>query len=237
MSSGGAAERALTIARGGHMTAGTELFDAIRAGDVARVRGLLATEPGLVNRRNERGHSPVLIAQYHHKSDVVAVLLGAGPELDLFDACAVGRTERVAELLDQDPSQVSAYSGDGFYPLGLAAFFGHPETVRLLLTRGADVAQVARNPMRVQALHSAAAGRSFEAVRLLVEAGAPVNAKQEKGWAPLHEAVLSRDVEMTRYLLAHGADPKQQNDEGKSAIGIAAEAGDAAILRLLKGQG
>src|SRR5438445_569656 len=96
---------------------------------------------------------------------------------------------------------------------------------------------VARKRMRVQALHSAAAGRSFEAVRLLVEAGAPVNAKQEKGWAPLHEAVLSRDVEMARYLLAHGADPKQQNDEGKSAIGIAAEAGDAAILRLLKGQG
>ena len=106
------------------MTAGTGLFDAIRAGDVARVRGLLAAEPGLVNRRNERGHSPVLIAQYHHKSDVVAVLLDAGPELDLFDACAVGRTERVAELLDQDPSQVNAYSGDGFYPLGLAAFFG-----------------------------------------------------------------------------------------------------------------
>jgi len=219
------------------MSAGTEFFDAIRAGDVARVRGLLAAEPGLVNRRNERGHSPVLIAQYHHKRDVVAALLDAGPELDLFDACSVGRTERVTELLDQDPSQVNAYSGDGFYPLGLAAFFGHADTVRLLIARGADVAQVARNPMRVQALHSAAAGRSFEAVRLLVEAGAPVNAKQEKGWAPLHEAVLSRDVEMTRYLLAHGADPKQQNDEGKSAIGVAAEQGDAAILKVLKGQG
>ena len=218
------------------MTAGTGFFDAIRAGDVARVRGLLATEPGLVNQRNERGHSPVLIAQYHHKRDVVAVLLDAGPELDLFDACAVGRTERVAELLDQDPSQVNAYSGDGFYPLGLAAFFGHPETVRVLLARGADVAQAARNPMRVQALHAAVTG-SFDSVKLLVEAGAPVNAQQDKGWTPLHEAVNRGDLEMTRYLLAHGADPKQQNDEGKSSIGLAAERGDEAILKLLKGQG
>ncbi len=217
------------------MTAGTGFFDAIRAGDVARVRGLLATEPGLVNQRNERGHSPVLIAQYHHKRDVVAVLLDAGPELDLFDACAVGRTERVAELLNQDPSQVNAYSGDGFYPLGLAAFFGHPETVRLLLARGADVAQAARNPMRVQALHAAVTG-SFDSVKLLVEAGAPVNAQQDKGWTPLHEAVNRGDLEMTRYLLAHGADPKQQNDEGKSSIGLAAERGDEAILKLLKGQ-
>src|SRR5712691_6573889 len=216
------------------MTAGTEFFDAIRAGDVARVRGLLAADPELVNRRNERGHSPVLIAQYHHKRDVVAVLLDAGPELDLFDACAVGRTKRVAEVLDQDPSQVNAYSGDGFYPLGLAAFFGHPETVRLLLARGADVAQAARNPMRVQALHAAAAGRSFEAVRLLVEAGAPVNGRQQEGWTPLQEAVQSGDVEMTRYLLAHGADPRQQNDAGKSAIGLAAERGNAEILKLLK---
>src|SRR5712691_6389038 len=218
------------------MTAGAEFFDAIRAGDVARVRGLLAADPELVNRRNERGHSPVLIAQYHHKRDVVAVLLDAGPELDLFDACAVGRTERVAELLNQDPSQVNAYSGDGFYPLGLAAFFGHPETVRLLLARGADVAQAARNPMRVQALHAAVTG-SFDSVKLLVEAGAPVNAQQDKGWTPLHEAVNRGDLEMTRYLLAHGADPKQQNDEGKSSIGLAAERGDEAILKLLKGQG
>src|SRR3989442_10092337 len=174
------------------MAAGTGFFDAIRAGDVARVRGLLAAEPGLVNQRNERGHSPVLIAQYHHKRDVVAVLLDAGPELDLFDACAVGRTKRVAEVLDQDPSQVNAYSGDGFYPLGLAAFFGHPDTVRLLLARGADVAQAARNPMRVQALHSATAGRSFEAVRLLVEAGGPGEAKEGKGRGAAPQAGAER---------------------------------------------
>src|SRR2546427_10766840 len=98
------------------MTAGTELFDAIRAGDVARVRGLLATEPGLVNRRNERGHSPVLIAQYHHKSDVVAVLLGAGAEPGLFDACAVGRAGGGGGRPDPGPSRGGAASRDGFFP-------------------------------------------------------------------------------------------------------------------------
>src|SRR5205807_5624221 len=202
-----------------------ELFDAIRAGDVGKARALVAADPAAVNRRNERGHSPVLIAQYHHRRDIVDVLLAAGPDLDVFDAASVGRTARVGELLERDPSLLNAYSSDGFYPLGLAAFFGHAETVRLLVARGADVAQVARNPMKVQPLHAAAAGRSVDAVKLLVDAGAPVNAKQDKGWAPLHEAVRAKNVEMTRYLLTHGADPKQQNDEGKSAIGLAAEGG------------
>ena len=71
-----------------------EVFDVIRQGDAARLRALLAADPSLVNARNERGHSPVLIAQYHHKHELVALLLDAGPELDIFDAASVGRGVR-----------------------------------------------------------------------------------------------------------------------------------------------
>jgi len=218
------------------MQAAQEVFDVIRAGDATRLAALLAADRSLVNARNERGHSPVLIAQYHQKRDLVTILLAAGPELDIFDAASVGRTARVAELLDRDPSLVNAFSGDGFFPLALAAFFGFPETVRLLLARGADASQVARNPMKIQALHSAVTG-SFDSVKLLVEAGAPVNGKQDKGWTPLHEAVNRNDLEMTRYLVAHGADPRLQNDEGKSAIGLAADKGFGEVLKVLKGAG
>jgi ankyrin repeat protein len=218
------------------MGAAQEIFDAVRAGDAERVKSLLATEPSLVNVRNERGHSPVLIAQYHHKKNALAVLLAAGPELDLFDAASVGDSARVAALLDRDASQVNAYSSDGFYPLGLAAFFGHADTVRLLISRGADLAQVARNPMRVQPLNAAVAGRSLAVVRLLVDAGAPIDPRQQEGWTPLHGAVHQGNLEMTKYLLAHGADPKLQNDKGKNALGLAVDEGNLDMLKLLKGQ-
>jgi len=214
-----------------------EIFDVIRAGDKARLEALLAADGALANVRNEAGHSPVLIAQYHHKHDLVEVLLAAGPTLDVFDAASVGRTERVRELLDAEPALLNAYSRDGFFPLGLAAFFGHAETVRFLLQRGADVAQVATNPMRIAAIHAAVAGRSREAVELIVEAGAPINAQQHKGWTALHEVVNKKDLDLARYFLAHGADPKVQNDEGKSPIGLAADQGSTDILKLLKGQG
>ena len=219
------------------MSGTSEIFDVIRAGDEARLEALLAADPSLAGARNERGHSAVLIAQYHHKKQMVTRLLAAGPELDCFDAAAVGATARVAELLDGDPSLVRAYSSDGFFALGLAAYFGHPETVRLLLARGADVGQVAQNPMRVQALHAAVSGRHFAVAQLLVAAGAPVNPAQQGGWTPLHGAVHNTDLEMTRLLLAHGADPKQQNDEGKSAIGMAAETENVDLLKLLKASG
>jgi ankyrin repeat protein len=212
-----------------------EMFQAIRAGDATRLGALLAADRALVNVRNERGHSPVLIAQYHHRGELVQMLLAAEPELDIFDAASVGNAARIAELLDADPSLVNAYSRDGFFPLGLAAFFAHPEAVGLLLSRGAEVTMVARNPMRIQSLHAAVAGRSFEAVRLLVEAGAPVNAQQQGGFTALHEAANRNDQELARYLMAHGADPRLQNEEGKSAIGLAAEKGSIELLKMLKG--
>jgi ankyrin repeat protein len=115
-----------------------EIFDAVRAGNASRVRELLNADRGLASVRNERGHTPILIAQYHHKPDALAALLGAEPDLDIFDAASVGRTERVAAWLDTDPALLEARSSDGFSSLGLAAFFGHVETVKMLVARGAD---------------------------------------------------------------------------------------------------
>jgi ankyrin repeat protein len=115
-----------------------EIFDVVRAGDTGRLQALLRANPGLANVRNERGHTPVLIAQYRDKPEAVALLLAVKPELDIFDAALVGDTRRVAEWLDRDATLLQAHSADGFSPLGLAAFFGQAETVTVLLARGAD---------------------------------------------------------------------------------------------------
>src|SRR5206468_9786669 len=133
------------------------------------------------------------------------------------------RADRVAALFEADPGLIGAWSSDGFTPLHLAAFFGYPDVVQVLLKRGAEVNPVARNPMKVQPLHSAAAGGHGEVAKLLVAAGADVNARQEKGWMPLHSAANNGDLETIGLLLSHGADPAAQNDECKSAIGLAAE--------------
>ena len=63
-------------------------------------------------------------------------LLAGDPELDVFEAAAVGRTDRLRELLDQDPALANGWADDGFQPLGLASFFGHVEAARLLVERG-----------------------------------------------------------------------------------------------------
>jgi len=115
-----------------------DIFELARAGDAGRLQALLRAQPGLVNTRDARGNSPVLIAQYREKRQAVDVLLAADPDLDMFDSAAVGRSGRVAEWLDRDPALLEAKSSMGFSPLALAAFFGHADTVKLLLARGGD---------------------------------------------------------------------------------------------------
>src|SRR5262245_7853058 len=46
------------------MDAGPDLFEAIRAGDTARVRRIVESDGGLVNARNAQGQSAVLMACY-----------------------------------------------------------------------------------------------------------------------------------------------------------------------------
>ncbi len=121
-----------------------EIFDAVRAGDTGRLQALLRANPGLVNVRNERGHTPVLIAQYRDKPDAVALLLAAEPELDIFDAASVGRTARVAEWLDRDPGLLNARSSDGFsYGVVIHSF---PVIVANILVAGVAVVSSFRKP-------------------------------------------------------------------------------------------
>ncbi len=187
------------------------IFEAIQAGDADRLRDVLIEDPSAASARNESGLSAVLAAQYRHADTMVEAILAAGPDLDVFDAAAVGDCDRLTALLDADPSLVDVYAPDGHFPLGLAAFFGRPQAVRLLLDRGADVSAVARNDMRVQALHAAVAGRNREAVRMLLAAGADPNAEQHGGWTPLMAAQQHGDDDIAADLTAAGAQPSSGN--------------------------
>lgn len=152
--------------------------------------------------------SDVLQAVYRGDRDE-AERLAAGRELDVFEASALGRTERVQELVDADPSQANAWAEDGFQPLGLASFFGHADTARFLIERGAEVNSASRNAMKVMPLHSAVAaqdpGVRYEIAQLLLVAGADPNARQQDEYTPLRAADQHGDERLRELLVAHGA--------------------------------
>lgn len=153
--------------------------------------------------------SDVLQALYRGEDEQVEKLLAAAPELDVFEAAALGRAQRLVELLDRDPSLANAWAEDGFQPLGLACFFGHVEAARLLVARGAEVNSASRNQMTVMPLHSAAATEDpdarYEIAKILLEAGADPNAKQQDEFTPLLAADQHEDSHLRDLLVEYGA--------------------------------
>lgn len=224
------------------MTTTTEFFDAVRIGDVGAVDERLRNDASLASARNESGISALLWAYYNGQPRVAELLLASGVQLNIFEAAASGDLGRTRALLAHDPSLVDACSPDGFSPLGLAAFFGRPDVLKILLNEGADPNAPSRNAMQVTPLHSATANRepalSLRLVETLLRAGADPNVQQHGGWTPLQQAAAHGQLEVVELLLSHGADPAMKSDDGSTAADKAREAGHRDVAaRLTAGSG
>jgi uncharacterized protein len=156
--------------------------------------------------------SDLLQALYRGEHEQVEKLLAADPKLDLFEAAAFGRDDRLRELLDEDPSRANAFGDDGFHPLGLACFFGHLEAARLLLDRGASVNTLSTNEhVQTAAIHASAAADGdeatrYELVKLTLEHGADPNLRQGGGFRAIDAARQNGDSRVEQLLLEHGAE-------------------------------
>ncbi|MBM4407636.1 MAG: ankyrin repeat domain-containing protein [Chloroflexi bacterium] len=202
------------------------VFRAIDGHDVEGLRRLVAGNPAVAGARDPAGLSALRAARYRGATDLVAILLAAGPPLDLFDAAAVGDLARLGALLAADPDLVNARSNDGWTALHLAVFFDEPAAASLLVEAGSDLHARADGFGAPMPLHSAAAGNSLDSVRLLLAAGARPNEAQAGGWRPIHSAAQNGNPAMVGALRAHGAAPAVVNDTGRTPADLAS--GEAA---------
>ena len=201
------------------------LFDAIKAGDLERVKSLVSADAALASARSESGDTAVLTAVYHRQKEIANLLVARGATLSLFEACAAGELDAAERLLAASPDAVGAYSHDGWTPLHLAAFFGHPRVAELLLSHDADVAARSKNANANTPLHAALAANQKMVAGLLVGAGADVNAADANGWRPLHLAAANGNLDSMKALVAQGADLAATNAEGATPLALAEQKG------------
>ena len=144
-------------------------------------------------------------------------------QVGIFAAAAKGQTHELQSFIQNDPALVNAHSPDGFTPLGLAVFFGHPDTVEALLAAGADVNLTSRESMKMPPLGSAMAVQRNDIARTLIEHGANVNGKAVNDLTALHTAAARGNLESAKLLLDHGADINAASTDGKTPLSYAEE--------------
>jgi ankyrin repeat protein len=157
----------------------SDVADAMMRGDVAAVRALIQKKAD-VNAAQDDGATALHWAVYRDNVEVVDMLLRAGAK--------------------------SAPNREGMTPLAMAALYGNAQIVDRLLKSGGDAK--ALGPNGESMVMFAARNGNPDVIRLLVEAGANVNAREPlRGTTALMWAVEQRHPEAVAALLKAGADP------------------------------
>ncbi|TZF85003.1 hypothetical protein FW774_08540 [Pedobacter sp. BS3] len=209
------------------------LEEYIQNGDTVAVSDLLNKNPELATCKTSLNVSPLMLACYYKKPAIIKLILDYVKDPDLYEACASGKFDVVANVIYQQPELINTHSADGFTPLGLAAYFEHEEIARYLLLKGAEVNLPSDNGFNVFPIHSAVAANNADITKILIEAGAEVNVMQKSGITPLHSAAANGNIDILVLLLEAGAQVNTRMEGGKTPADMAAEKGFNDIAQIL----
>ena len=182
------------------------LIDAVKTGDVARTRALLAQGADVTDAEPD-GTTSLHWAAHSRHLELTQLLLGAG-------------------------AVANAGNRYGVRPLSLAAVHGDGPVIAALLDAGANPNTTLMEGE--SALMTAARSGSVEAVELLLDAGAHVNAQESwKGQTALMWAAAEGHAAVIPTLIAHGADPGLRSKRGFTALLFAARDGQTDVVQTL----
>jgi ankyrin repeat protein len=185
----------------------SDVAAAAAAGDVERLRALLAAGADPNAPETDDHWPPLLEAAQENRVEAVRLLLDAGA--DMYTQASSGET-----------------------PLSMALRRGSLEVFRLLLERGYQL-----DPVRDQAdqMLVNAGSQDREVLRwLVVEKRIPIDTVDYKGCTALLYAAHNDRLEAVEELLRLGADPNHRGEDGETVLMWAADhEGNAAVLRAL----
>lgn len=214
----------------------------------------------IINKTTESGASPLMIASQYGKLEVVRALLRFHARVDVFDevggtalhyAASRGHVEVARELLNYK-AYVNGrtkpnvrYSSDktrkdntedlpiGTTPLHMAAEKGHPEFVRVLVTKYNAII----DPLTVEKkspLHLAAENGRLQVCKVLLDLRADANVTDSKDMIPVHYAALNDREDIVELFFNVRPDTMTQiNAEGLNALHIASSNGSLQVVRKL----
>lgn len=159
---------------------------------------------------------------------------GKGPTKPFYQAVATGDIDEVKLHLDQGTDLVNKPDTNGNTPLGMAVEGGRPELIALLLEAGANPSAPSRD---VPPIIMAAIRNNLDALKTLIERGAPVNGTDSMGKTALIVATDSGFIDIVEFLISAGANVNAKDKAGQSALAIAQARRQTEIADMLRRHG
>lgn len=224
------------------LTANEEnLFKAVADKNVSEVSNILANSTDInINILDDEGYTLLHRAVYNKDTNTINELLKVkninidskldmkvnidgwylGGSTPLILASFIGETNIVTLLLD-NKANIRAKDGvDGAMAIHLASANGRNEVVKILLAKDPELVNIVDNRDNTP-LHWAAMKDKTDTVKLLMENGANIEAKDMDGWTPLHYAAAFSSVETVQTLVDLGADKESKTKDGSNPMDYA----------------
>lgn len=194
-----------------------------------------------VNQKYSDQQTPLLTAAKSGNSTLVKLLLDAGATVNVknnYDATPLhlaveSENVDVCKLLINAYADINAENKYKDTPLIHAVYYENEVITKLLLDAGVDPNDskkfdrtsmvVSENNQYFTPLHLAATGTNSNILKLLINAGANLNAQDYYGNTPLHKAVEAKNFELLKILIDAGANVNKINNFGCTALGFLVE--------------
>jgi ankyrin repeat protein len=214
---------------------------AVIDGNLAVVQQHLEKDPALLYARDAQGQSVYLLAAYAGQPAVMALFESKGLVLDIYEAAAGGKTDRVNELLRPAPGLVKAPNAAGDTPLHAAALASQSKSIDSMISPGPDY--TIPNPKRknATAAHIGLQSPQREAAEAMaftmVGNGLNPNIATTDGNTILHCAAITGYPRVIRLLLQKGGDAGARNAAGQTPLDIAMQGKKNDAAELLRNPG
>jgi ankyrin repeat protein len=210
----------------------SEIHEAVWQNNGEKVRQLIQNaQPALDLEAVVEDCTPLYLACLKGHTEVAEVLINGGAKVDgdsppIFAAAGKGNLDLVRLLL-KNGANPSAFSSQhaGCCGLHIAAEKNYVEVVRALLGAGVEV-NIRSEKQKLTPLISAACCGSLEAVKVLIEAGADVDAQSSTGNTALMLAIDRGKIDVATTLISSKANLEIKGQKGWTALHNAASGGD-----------
>ncbi|CBN79454.2 ankyrin repeat protein (Partial), partial [Ectocarpus siliculosus] len=192
----------------------TALFKVSHDTNAALIDKLVAAGASVNGMADHHGKTPLHHACMNDCPGAVVSMLRYGALIDVKDNCgdtplhaasSAGCSEGIRALVEYG-ADIKALNAKGRTPLALTAEFGCEDATVVLLDAGADVNAPADHTDGSAALSLATLSEYVDdTMKILIQHGADVNARNTDGFTALHRAAMYNEVDGVDLLISAGA--------------------------------
>jgi ankyrin repeat protein len=219
------------------------IFDAIKGGDLAKVKAAVEADPRALNSLTAYGETPLIAALQEKKTEIAEYLMARGADVNARDrakatplsyAIAGGLTN-TARMLIERGADIDTPAMWSMRPIAFALEFGRKDIAEMLLDRGA-ILPLEPGQESYRLFFSACSTGFPRLANAMLVKGFKIGENEHTRGLP-HLAAAGGSAEIVEKLIQLGFKMNGKNELGWTPLHAAAEKGRSRVVEILLSHG